>query len=210
MSDLICILLTVLQLLERKVAAPFLSMTRNIIRIDFAYSARGSAMDRIVCLEETISVAGRVAARLIHANLAVSWPRSLYQFHKLTDQGVRKFFSSGIFCVFEGLPRGITTPARKFLPLFLATLIDKEVVDFKVSPLHVVAKPAPLTLKQDVGATTLELFLGAIAKPFQYLAYENRFAEALKRHDDPYLIDAFIDVGKNPDYNSNRDLFSCE
>lgn len=67
-----------------------------------------------------------------------------------------------------------------------------------------------LTYKQDLGATTIELFLGAITKPFQYLAYENQFAEALKRRDDPYLIDAFIDVGKSPDYNSNRDLFSRE
>ncbi|KAK7752931.1 hypothetical protein SLS62_005090 [Diatrype stigma] len=162
-------------LLERKVAAPFLSMARNVIRMDFAQSVRGSALDRIVCLEETVSVAARVAARLIHAKLA----------------GVRTFFSSGKLCIFEGLPRGVATPARKFLPLFLATMIKKEVVDF-----------------MDVGATTIELFLGAITKPFQYLAYENRLAEALKHRDDPYLTDAFIEVGKGPDYNSNRDLFS--
>lgn len=56
--------------------------------------------------------------------------------------------------------------------------------------------------------SALELFLTAVTKPFQFLGYENRLAEEIKRHGDPYLADAFIDVGKSPDYNSNRDLFS--
>ncbi|RYP09173.1 hypothetical protein DL764_001444 [Monosporascus ibericus] len=104
---------------------------------------------------------------------------------------INQFFSPGKFHVFEGLPKGIAGPSRKFLPLFLATLIRKGVFEFK-----------------DLGVTTLELFLCAITKPFQYTAYENRLAEAMKRQDDPYLIDAFIDVGGSPDYHSNRDLFS--
>ena len=65
-----------------------------------------------------------------------------------------------------------------------------------------------LTIQKELGVTALELFLVAITKPFQFLGYENRLAEAIKRHGDPYLEDAFIDVGKSPDYNSNRDLFS--
>ncbi|RYP81679.1 hypothetical protein DL769_001911 [Monosporascus sp. CRB-8-3] len=162
-------------LLDRDISAPLLSMVRAVIRTDFAQNSRSAALDRIVCLEEAVSVAGRVAARLVHARLA----------------RITQFFSPGKFRVFEGLPKGIAGPSRKFLPLFLATLIHKRVLDFK-----------------DLGATTLELFLCAITKPFQYTAYENRLAEAMKRHDDPYLRDAFIDVGRSPDYNSNRDLFS--
>ncbi|RYP74508.1 hypothetical protein DL771_002982 [Monosporascus sp. 5C6A] len=117
-------------LLDRDVSAPFLSMVRAVIRTDFAQNSRGATLDRIVCLEEAVSVAGRVTALLVHARLA------------------------------------------------------------------------------DLGTTTLELFICAITKPFQYTAYENRLAEAMKRHDDPYLIDAFINVGERPDYNSNRELFS--
>ncbi|RYP28054.1 hypothetical protein DL767_007385 [Monosporascus sp. MG133] len=121
---------------------------------------------------------------------------------------ITQFFSPGKFRVFEGLPKSIAGPSRKFLPLFLATLIRKRVVDFKVRRPYLTTEWTVLTCSKDLGATTLELFLCAITKPFQYTAYENRLAEAMKCHDDPYLVDAFIDVGGNPDYNSNRDLFS--
>ncbi|RYP51277.1 hypothetical protein DL768_003374 [Monosporascus sp. mg162] len=92
--------------------------------------------------------------------------------------------------------------------LISATLIRKRVFDFKVRRSHLTTEWTVLTCSKDLGATALELFLCAITKPFQYTAYENRLAEAMKRNDDPYLIDAFIDVGGSPDYNSNRDLFS--
>ncbi|RYP58794.1 hypothetical protein DL770_010355 [Monosporascus sp. CRB-9-2] len=77
-----------------------------------------------------------------------------------------------------------------------------------VRRLYLTTEWTVLTCSKDLGATTLELFLCAITKPSQYTAYENRLAEAMKCHDDQYLIDAFIDVGGSPDYNSNRDLFS--
>ncbi len=128
--------------------------------------------------------------------------------NKLTGQRVSTFFPSGKFCVFEGLAKSVATPSRKFLPLFLATLINKGVSDFKVREFDKNPQESLLIRLKDLGVTTLEIFLGAITKPFEYLAYETRLAEALKRHGDPYLTDAFIDVGKSPDYNSNRDLFS--
>lgn len=55
---------------------PFFSMARAIVRTDFAHSTRAHTMDRIICLEEAVLVAGRVAARLVHSRLAVSSPLS--------------------------------------------------------------------------------------------------------------------------------------
>lgn len=63
---------------------------------------------------------------------------------------------------------------------------------------------------KDLGGTILDLFLLELVKPYHFLAYENRLALAIKRHGDPYLKDAVIEVGNSPDYNSNRDLFGCE
>ena len=64
----------VVKLLERKVTTPFFSMARAIVRTDFAHSTRAHTMDRIICLEEAVLVAGRVAARLVHSRLAVGSP----------------------------------------------------------------------------------------------------------------------------------------
>lgn len=63
---------------------------------------------------------------------------------------------------------------------------------------------------KDLGCSILELFLRELVKPWKFLAYENRLALAIKRHGDPYLKDAVIESGNNPDYNSNRALFSCK
>ncbi|KAI1476612.1 Mus7/MMS22 family-domain-containing protein [Daldinia eschscholtzii] len=164
-----------IMLLERKMVTPFVSMTHTIIGMDFKDIGLGPTSDRSICMEQAVLLLGRLAARLIHARLS----------------RVSQFFTTGKYNLFQNMPKAISSPSRKYRALFLATLIEQEVDDFK-----------------ELGSSTLDLFLRELVKPWKFLAYENRLALAVKRHRDPYLKDAIIESGNNPDYNSNRALFS--
>ncbi|KAI1388503.1 Mus7/MMS22 family-domain-containing protein [Hypoxylon trugodes] len=164
-----------IMLLERKMAIPFFSMTRGVIGVEFKDSALGPTSDRSICMEQAILLAGRQAARLIHARLL----------------RVSQFFVTGRYNIFQDMLKGVTSPSRKYRALFFAMLIEQGVDDFK-----------------DLYGTILELFLIEIVKPLSFVAYENRLALAIKRHGNPYLRDAVVEIGNSPDYNSNRDLFS--
>ncbi|KAI1381318.1 Mus7/MMS22 family-domain-containing protein [Hypoxylon crocopeplum] len=162
-------------LLERKMAVPFFSMTRTVAGMDFRDDGLGPTSDRAICMEQAVALAGRLAARLIHARLS------------RTSQ----FCTSGKYNIFQNMPKVISSPSRKYYALFLTTLIEQGIDDFK-----------------DLGGTILDLFLMELVKPFRFLAYENRLALIIKRRGDRYLKNAAIEVGNSPDYNSNRDLFS--
>ncbi|KAI1652243.1 Mus7/MMS22 family-domain-containing protein [Daldinia loculata] len=164
-----------IMLLERKMAIPFVSMTRTIVGMEFKDVGLGPTSDRCICMEQAVLLSGRLAARLFHARLL----------------HVSQFFTSGKYSLFQTMPKAIDSPSRKYHALFLAMLIEQDVDDFK-----------------DLGGSILELFLRELVKPWKFLAYENRLALAIKRHGDPYLKDAVIESGNNPDYNSNTALFS--
>ncbi|KAI0595825.1 Mus7/MMS22 family-domain-containing protein [Biscogniauxia sp. FL1348] len=164
-----------IMLLERKIATPYFSMTRGLMSMGVKDTVASITGERALCFEQAISVAGRIAIRLIHARLS----------------RLSHFFGTGKYHIFQDLPRVITSSSRKYISLFLSTLMEGGVVDFK-----------------DVGDSTLDLFLGEIVKPFEYLAYENHLASAMKRSGDPYMKDAVVEMGNSPDYNSNRDLFT--
>ncbi|KAI5923785.1 Mus7/MMS22 family-domain-containing protein [Camillea tinctor] len=162
-------------LLERKIAAPYFSMTRGLVSMGIKDIVAEITGERALCLEQAISVAGRIAIRLIHARL--SRPSH--------------FFGTGKYHIFPDFPKAITSPSRRYIPLFLSMLIEGRVVDLK-----------------DLGDSNLGLYLGEIVKPFEYLAYENHLAAAMKQSGDLYMKNAIVEMGNSPDYNSNRDLFT--
>ncbi|KAI0884885.1 Mus7/MMS22 family-domain-containing protein [Annulohypoxylon maeteangense] len=164
-----------IMLLEHKMAVPFFSMTRTIIGMDFRDSGLGPTSDRSICMEQAVLLAGRLAARLVHARLL----------------RVSQFFATGRHSIFHTMSKVINSPSRRYHALFLTTLIQQGIDDFK-----------------DLGVTILDLFLVELVKPMSFLAYENRLALTIKRHGDPYLKNAVVEIGNNPDYNSNRELFS--
>ncbi|CAJ2510738.1 Uu.00g063630.m01.CDS01 [Anthostomella pinea] len=164
-----------IMLLERKLAVPFLATVRGLVGVGFKDFALGPTSDRALCVEQAVCLAGRLAVCLIHARLS----------------RVSQFFASGKYHVFQDLSKPVSSPSRKYTALFLATLMEEGLTEFK-----------------DIGMTSLDLFLCEIVKPFDYLAYENRLAMAMKRQGDPYLEAAVIETGNSPDYNSNRDLFN--
>ena len=137
------------------------------------HSARDHGRTR--CTEKAIILSARLASRLIQAGVA----------------GLSRFFQRGTpYYLFEGPPHRMSLAQRKYLPLFVTTLIKNNVFDFK-----------------DIGATILHLWMLSIVKPLRSLAYENYFADTLKRHGMPYMERAFVAVGSTPDYASNRDYF---
>ncbi|KAI1780676.1 Mus7/MMS22 family-domain-containing protein [Hypoxylon cercidicola] len=163
-----------IMLLERKMAVPLFSMARTLARMGSDAVGIGPTTDREICVEQAILLAGRQAARLIHARLS----------------RVSQFFVIGKYSIFQDISKSASSPSRKYQALFLSVLLERGVSDFK-----------------DLGGTILDLFLLELVKPFNFLAYENQLALAIKRHDDTYLKGAAIEVGNSPDYQSNRDLF---
>ena len=83
-------------------------------------------------------------------------------------------------------------PERRYLPLFVAVLLNNHVFDFK-----------------DIGTNVLGLWALSVSKPWRYLAYENYLAEVLKKHNFDFMEGATIAAGIAPDYNSNVDMLSC-
>ncbi|KAI1766831.1 Mus7/MMS22 family-domain-containing protein [Hypoxylon sp. FL1150] len=104
-----------IMLLERKIAIPLFSMSRTLARIGSDAVGIGPTTDREICIEQAISLAGRAAARLIHARLS----------------RVLQFFSTGKYGVFQDVSKSASSPSRKYLALFLAVLIEQGVSDFK-------------------------------------------------------------------------------
>ncbi|KAH8677513.1 Mus7/MMS22 family-domain-containing protein [Xylariales sp. PMI_506] len=100
------------------------------------------------------------------------------------------FFASGKYCLFGSQPNKLSLHSRKYLCSFITTLVEKNILDFS-----------------SINTTPVELFLCAITKPFGWLSYENKLAEALKKHEEFYLEEAVV-YGGMPDYPSNRDLFA--
>ncbi|KAF2999181.1 hypothetical protein E8E14_005448 [Neopestalotiopsis sp. 37M] len=99
------------------------------------------------------------------------------------------FFSPGKYGLFEGPPLKLSLRARRYLCLFVKVLIERNAGDLKL-----------------INVTPLEVFLCAISKPYDGLAYEYQLAEALKRQGKDCFKDLIVPT-KNPDYEMNRDLF---
>lgn len=99
------------------------------------------------------------------------------------------FFSSGKYGLFHGPPSTLSLYSRRYLSLFAKLLIEGNITEFKA-----------------INTTPLELFLCAIAKPYDGLAYEYALAGALKSQGHTCFKDILVS-SQSPDYGINRDLF---
>ncbi|KAI1109226.1 Mus7/MMS22 family-domain-containing protein [Nemania sp. NC0429] len=165
-----------IMLLERKIAVPFISVVRGVVNMKPQDVVVGQVGDHDLCATQAVALASRLAACLIHARLA----------------RLRQFFQAGKYSLFQDLSRPRTSAGRKYVALFIATMADRGVTDFK-----------------DLGLTPLDFFLAELVKPLECLAYENRLAMSFKRIGEAYLENAAIEVGSTPDYRSNKYLFNC-
>ncbi|KAF4980071.1 hypothetical protein FZEAL_3852 [Fusarium zealandicum] len=99
-------------------------------------------------------------------------------------------FKHGKYGLFEDLPANICLDQRRCLVLFMTTLLKHGFDDFN-----------------EVGFTLSEVWTLSIVKPREYLAYENQFAEELRRQQKDFVPEAVTGLAINPDYSTNRDLF---
>jgi hypothetical protein len=106
---------------------------------------------------------------------------------------VSQAFDTGRYALFQGEVHKLPLSHRKSLVLFVAVLLKQGV-----------------STVDGLGFSLLELWLLAIVKPRQYLAYENQLAEQLKRREEPFVPEAVVGLAIDPDYGSNRDLFRCK
>ncbi|KAI1753079.1 Mus7/MMS22 family-domain-containing protein [Xylaria castorea] len=164
-----------IMLLERKFTSPLIHVVRGVVNMKFRSVGVRQVGDRDLCIEQAVVLAGRLGACLVNARLA----------------RFRQFFQAGKYNIFQDISKPTVSANQRYVALFLATMADKGVANFK-----------------DLGLTSLELFLAEIIKPFEHLAFENRLAMSFKRIGEAYLHDTIIEVGNTPDYSSNRDLFN--
>ncbi|KAK4144073.1 Mus7/MMS22 family-domain-containing protein [Dichotomopilus funicola] len=147
-------------------------------RTTLAFPVEKAAMRQIQqseCAEKAVTLAARIAARFVQSRVTLLLP----------------FFSSGKHALFSDIPGNLSTPDRKYLPLFIAVLVKYDVFDFKA-----------------LGINILGMWMLSVVKPLRYTRYENYLAEVLKRHHLPFLERAVVTVGIPPDYNSNLDFFA--
>ncbi|KAK0673461.1 Mus7/MMS22 family-domain-containing protein [Cercophora samala] len=128
------------------------------------------------CVEKVVTLGARVASRLVNNRVT---PLSAY-------------FTPGKHSMFSDLPKRLNTQDRRFLPLFIATLLKNSIFDFK-----------------DLGLSMLGLWVLSVLKPHRFLSYENYLAEVLKARGFPFLERIAVSVGSTPNYNANLDYFAA-
>lgn len=152
-----------------------------------------STRDRSALQKKAVVLCGRMASRFIHAGVTVRQHCSIETQPDANDtKRLSCYFKSGRFALFDGLPRELSRAHRIHLPLFIATLVQNNIFDFK-----------------DIDVTVFELWITLIIAPLCDLAFEEQFGEALRRHDFPYVEKAIPLSRNNPQYNTNRNSFAC-
>ncbi|KAK4455621.1 protein mms22 [Podospora aff. communis PSN243] len=101
-------------LINEKLAKDFFWMARTIMAVP-ASKAPNKQRQQLACVEKTVTLGGRTAARFIKDRLTQLSP----------------YFSPGKYCLFADTPKNLATTERKYVPLFISVLIKNYVFDFK-------------------------------------------------------------------------------
>ncbi|VBB83781.1 Putative Protein similar to C6B12.02c of Schizosaccharomyces pombe [Podospora comata] len=153
----------------------FFWMTRTVMGLPQPKSF-GRQTKQASCVEKVVTVGARVASRLVNNRVT---PLSAY-------------FVPGKHSMFSDLPKRLNTQDRKYLPLFIATLLKNSIFDFK-----------------DLGLSMLGLWVLSVLKPQRFFCYENYLAEVLKTRGFPFLERIAVSIGSSPNYNANLDYFAA-
>ncbi|KAK3392614.1 Mus7/MMS22 family-domain-containing protein [Sordaria brevicollis] len=165
-------------LLKDRLSKDFFSMARDLLgpRLKKGLTTMGKQNEQAACTEKAVILAAKIAAMFINQRMTQLLP----------------FFQPGAYCLFPDIPKNLTGPERRWLPLFVATLVKKNVFDFK-----------------DIETNILSLWMQFLIKPARFFGYETYLAEVLQQRCLPFVSKAGgISAGMTPDYNLHRDLFS--
>ncbi|KAK3490521.1 Mus7/MMS22 family-domain-containing protein [Neurospora hispaniola] len=163
-------------LLQEKLTKEFFWMARELLALPLkAFTTFGKQTQQVACTEKTVTLAAKLAARFIQERVTQVLP----------------YFQPGKYGLFPDIPKNMSSPERRWLPLFIGTLVNKNVFDFK-----------------DIETNILSLWVQSIIKPMRFLGYETYLAEVLQQRGLPFLAEADVSAGMTPDYNIHLDLFS--
>lgn len=164
-----------LLVLDEKVASNYFSMARCVLASsEVKESQTRGAMDRFDCTEQAIKLGARITAKFISAGVMT----------------LKDLFKPGKYRLFGQVPYEQGLEQRKFLTLFVTTLLEHGCDDI-----------------HDTGFTLQELYMSSLVKPQESLAYENRLADQLIRHKNRFVPETARGLVIGPDYGTNRQLF---
>jgi hypothetical protein len=165
----------VLLTIQRDVAASYFSMARCMLSSHSSQRDNFIAeLERTDCLEMAVTLAARLGMRFIDLRL----------------MGLSDMFKRSKFGIFDDRPHKLGLEHRRYLSLFITSLLKHGFDDFS-----------------GAGFTLSELWALSIVKPKTSLAFENKLAEQLIRHGKDFVPEAVVGLSIKPDYNTNRDLF---
>lgn len=163
--------------LDHDVADSFFSMVRIVLSGGGEKGLSLSATaDRASCVEQVIVLSARLVVRFTSAGVM-----------SLADVFGRKKYG-----MFQDIPHRLGLDQRRYLTLFIATLLEHGFDSFNAS---------------SASFSLLDLWVLSLVKPRQALAHENRFAEQLVRRGEKFVPEAAASLSITPTYFTNRDMF---
>lgn len=162
------------EFLDDKIVQSFFAAVRRTM-LSPANGAAPQHAPKSATIEKSISLCARIASLFIDGG----------------KTPLRFFFTAGKYGLFEALPHDLSLTERRFLPLFVATLLKNHIFNFSV-----------------IGCTHFDIWMLSLVKPYPALGYENHLAEVLKTLDMSFMKGATTNLGVVPDYNKNRDFFA--
>lgn len=163
------------EFLDDKVVRGFFAAVRRVVGTNPTsdYSRPSSPA---VVVEKAIILCGRIASLFINGG----------------KRQIKHFFSPGNSDLFGSLPHELGLAERRYVPLFVATLLRNHVFNFS-----------------SIGCSHFDIWVLSLVKPFNALRYENYLAQTLKALDIGYMKGASVVNGAAPSYDANRHFFAC-
>ncbi|KAK2612840.1 hypothetical protein QQS21_001120 [Conoideocrella luteorostrata] len=161
--------------LDQELSQSFFNMARCVLSSgsDDETSLTGHA-EHASCVEQIVILAARISTRFINGGL----------------MQLSSTFNRGKYQLFNKPPHQLDLGQRKYLVLFVLTLLQYDVDNF-----------------DDAGFSLSEFWTSSLTKPRLSLRYEIQLGHQLRRHGKTFIPDELSDLSIHPDYNINRSLF---
>ncbi|KAG6249297.1 hypothetical protein E4U24_002188 [Claviceps purpurea] len=162
--------------LDQELSRSFFSMARCVLstRCMATESARMARTDDDDCMQHIVVVAARISMRFVNGGLIRS----------------SDLFNKSKYQMFNALPHQLDLHHRKYLTLFISTLLQYDLDNF-----------------DDVGFNLAEAWVCCLVKPRLSLHYEVQLGQQLHRHGMALVPGTIAGLCTLPDYNMTRDLF---
>lgn len=162
------------EFLDDKVIQGFFVAVRRAM-VSCAYDAAPQQASKSVVVEKAIILCGRIASLFIDGG----------------RRQLQHFFAAGKYGLFEALPQELSLTEKRFVPLFVATLLKNHIFNFS-----------------SICCNYFDIWISSLVKPYHALRYENYLADTLKALDVEFMKGAIATPGAVPDYNQNREFFA--